>query len=151
MHPSPSPSTIRVKVRSLAAFDSALARLSKKAKRLGLAAALPVCHRIALKKATAEAEREAARARSQHVGEVGKRQPFAATVKRVIVSNGYYGINVLTIMEDDDGNVLIGKDLGANEGDRVSFVATVKEHSEYNGISQTKLLRAAKVEIAAAA
>jgi hypothetical protein len=115
----------------------------------GLACALPICHRIALKKAAWEAEKALARANSQHVGEVGKRQEFTATVKRVVVSSGYYGINVMTIMEDDKGNVLVGKDLGAKEGERITFTATIKEHSEFNGVKQTKLLRATKVAVVA--
>jgi hypothetical protein len=115
----------------------------------GLACALPVCHRIALKKAAWEAERALARANSQHIGEVGKRQQFTARVKRVVVSSGYYGINVMTIMEDDNGNVLVGKDLGVKEDERIAFTATIKEHSEFNGVKQTTLLRATKVALVA--
>jgi hypothetical protein len=67
----------------------------------------------------------------------------------VVVSSGYYGINVMTIMEDAKGNVLVGKDLGVKEGECVTFTATIKEHSEFNGVKQTKLLRATRVAVAA--
>ncbi len=123
----------------------------------GLACALPVAYKVRQDKAAREATQELRRQASKHVGEAGKRQNFTATIERIIIlESELYGPKTLTIMADDSGNVLVGGSFSyknwnsethrcAEEGDRVTFKATVKEHGERDGVKQTKLLRAAMV------
>lgn len=101
-------------------------------------------------------------AASNHVGEVGKRQNFEATIAFITSFEGNFGYVYITGMKDDAGNVLIYK--GSNpmrqmgvvedqwghkiaepvccaKGDRVSFKATIKAHGERDGVKQTMLSR----------
>ena len=111
----------------------------------GLACALHVCYRVAVGKKDREARMEWQREHGQYIGTPGKRiKGLIATIKRVFHYESEWGTTCKTIMEDDSGNVLVGKDLG-DEGDRIQFTATVKEHTEYNGIKQTVVLRAANI------
>lgn len=81
--------------------------------------------------------------KSKWIGEIGKRQEFRATIKKIVTwQNGAFGTTYLHIMEDQDGNVLVWKGSTkmslmtnngwdfAEEGDKVHFKATVKDHSE---------------------
>ncbi len=118
----------------------------------------------------ARAERLAARAdkpASNYIGEVGKRQVFTLTLKKVIGIEGYGGgaFNLM-LLEDDMGNSVKwkteylpsveveGDDLPheAEIGDVITVKATVKSHLEYTPkfegatpIKQTTILRG-KVE-----
>lgn len=112
------------------------------AKSLGLACAMPAIMKgfqAALKRAESK---DYDRANSKHVGEAGKRLTFTATVLRLIEWVGEWGTQYLTIMKDEDGNFLKATKVNANEGDLVTFKATVKKHSEWDGVKQTELLRA---------
>ena len=116
-------------------------------KSFGLAVALPVCYRMAMRK-KAQAEAKAGlRASSNFIGTIGERiKGITAVVDRVLSWDTEFGTSYMTIMHDENGNVIVGKDLGADRGDRIRFTATVKEHTTYDGVKQTKVLRAAKIE-----
>ena len=56
-----------------------------------------------------------------------------------------YGIMKIYMFKDSNGNILVWKtnttlDIELNKVYSVSF--TIKEHSEYNGIKQTSIIRA---------
>lgn len=79
-----------------------------------------------------------------YAGSIGKRQLFKATVLRCIPYDGYYGRTYFTIMVDKDtGACLMSKSgsFSANEGEELEFKATVKEHGDYKGQSQTVVQR----------
>jgi hypothetical protein len=85
------------------------------------------------------AERDA---KSGHVGTVGERREFTATVTFVTSFDSQYGIVTITGLRDADDNVLIHKGTGwAEKGDTVTFTATVKDHGERNGVKQTIVTR----------
>ena len=92
-------------------------------------------------------EAQAARDRevSRHVGTVGARlRDIELTVRvAIVLSIGNYGPVVLTIAEDSAGNVITyrgGSELGC-AGDRLTLSATVAEHSERDGVKQTRIAR----------
>jgi hypothetical protein len=115
-------------------------------KSFGLACALPACYAIAKKNEAREDLKQLSRERSKHVFSVGQRvKGITATIKATFTFTTQFGVSVKTILEDKDGNVLVAKDLGFEEGE-VRFTATVKEHTEYDGVKQTVLLRAANIE-----
>lgn len=112
------------------------------AKSLGLTCAMPAImkgFKAALKRAESK---EFDRANSKHVGEVEKRLTFTATVLRLVEWEGQYGTQYITILKDNEGNVLKATKINADEGDLITFKATVKKHSEWDGVKQTELLRA---------
>lgn len=77
-------------------------------------------------------------------GVVGKRQTFKATVLRCIPFDGYYGRTYFTTLVDKEtGACLLSKSgsFSANEGEELEFKATVKEHGDYKGQSQTVIQR----------
>lgn len=83
---------------------------------------------------------------SQHVGEVGTRSEFhGLTVAMVRLIDSDYGVRSVIKFVDEAGNVLIWFATGATElekGQTLSIKATVKEHSEYQGVKQTIVTRA---------
>jgi hypothetical protein len=101
-----------------------------------------------------EEAKQAKRDNSEHMGTVGVRQAFEATVTALRFGEGAYGYWQMTELVTDDGNVLQywnsvnpkGKD-SAEKGDRVRFMAGVKKHDSYDGIAQTVLTRVTKAEI----
>jgi len=83
-----------------------------------------------------------------HVGTIGKRQTFKATVLRCISFDGYYGRTYFTTMVDkESGACLLSKSgsFSANEGEELEFKATVKEHGDYKGQFQTVIQRIAVI------
>lgn len=115
------------------------------AKSHGLACALWVCYSVAKDKAAREARRAVQRENSKHVFTVGQRvKNIEATILSVFHYDTDFGRQTKTILEDRNGNVLVAKDLGFDFGN-VRFTATVKEHTVYDGINQTSLLRATKI------
>ena len=89
-----------------------------------------------------EAELEAKRSKSIHVGEVGQRIVIETTITFSKGFEGFYGTTFINSLEDADGNVFIyrGNKLG-DAGELVCLKATIKEHSEYNGVKQTIINR----------
>ena len=94
---------------------------------------------------------EAARANSQHVGNVGDKVTLTITVERIVVlKSEFYGDNYITIARDEQGNAITYKgrvDIGC-KGDTNTIKASVKEHTVYNGIKQTAIQRPKLVEVA---
>lgn len=121
-------------------------------KSFGLACALPVCYSVALSKVGREERKALQRERSQHFGTVKARvKGITGTVVSVFSYDTDYGRQTKTILEDKTGNVMVAKELGnanyvAERGSIVRFTATIKEHTVYDGVKQTVLLRAANVE-----
>jgi len=86
---------------------------------------------------------EAARANSQHIGAVGDKVTLTITVERIIVLETQFGTNYITIARDEQGNAITYKgriNIG-DKGDTNTVKASVKEHTVYNGIKQTAILR----------
>jgi hypothetical protein len=100
--------------------------------------------------------RDAARAASTWVGEVGQRLALTVTVERQNVfyrrSFSGYGEEAVyvTTMRTAEGNAIVVKSprFTAEEGATLALSATVKEHSEYRGERQTLVIRPA-VKVAA--
>jgi len=80
---------------------------------------------------------------SQHIGTIGKRETFTLKVNRLIFSEGFYGLTIIHLMEDKDGNVFKWFSSGPelDEGEFLTLKATVKDHSEYQGTKETVLTR----------
>lgn len=101
----------------------------------------------AVVKMFAEQQARAEESKSTHIGTVGARQEFRATVSHVIETCSIYGNSCIVIMASGE-NVIVYKGNSLNpinrvvqKGDQVAFVATIKSHSEYNGINQTIVAR----------
>jgi len=96
-----------------------------------------------------EAERQAKYAakkaedlNGQHVGAVGQRYEFDLVVERVHSYDTDYGATYINICRDASNNVIVYK--GSNEwgkGEKIVCKATVKDHSEYEGVKQTMIQR----------
>lgn len=95
---------------------------------------------------------EEARAKSNFVGEIGKRYEFNITIEKVITIQAtqfsYYDRDSAEIylMRDENGNRLVYKTKryisdSFEEGSTVKIKATVKEFKEYKGEKQTVLTR----------
>ena len=94
--------------------------------------------RLARNKARAEASV------SEHVGKVKERLTFNATLKYTKLIESYYGTSMLTKWETEEGNVLTwfaSNYPDVEIGEKVKLTATVKAHSEYNGILETQVTR----------
>ena len=92
------------------------------------------------------ASAEARKALSNYVGEVGKRQAFTATFEKCFVIETRFGFQRIYKFRDENENVYIWKTANAinsHEGTKLTFKATVKEHSEYKNEKQTVLTRVA--------
>ena len=94
--------------------------------------------------AAVAAKRAEQAATSRHVGTVGQRMTLSLTVGRVFKGEGHYGPYVILNCTDSDGNVVVYKgsaDLGVEAGDAITMTATVKKHTEWQGIAQTEVSR----------
>jgi len=96
------------------------------------------------------AEREANKLKSKHVGTVGQRQAFEAQVVFATYYDTQWGTTYVTGMKSGD-DMIIAKgtsDLSwAKKGDKVEFMAMVKEHGERDGEKQTIINRPTKIVI----
>ena len=99
----------------------------------------------AYRREVARLAKEAAKAlvNSQHIGTIGKRETFTLKVNRLIWSEGFYGVTIIHLMEDKDGNVFKWFSSGPelDEGEFLTVKATVKDHGEYQGTKETVLTR----------
>lgn len=96
----------------------------------------------------AERAARAAAPDAGHLGEVGKRLDFAATVVRVKAFETMYGGKLIIAMRTADGHDVItfttGRGCSSNDvGKTFEVRGTVKKHSEYQGRAQTELSRCA--------
>ena len=93
---------------------------------------------------------EAARANSQHIGVVGDKVTLTITVERIVVLESQFGTNFITLARDESGNTIFYKgrtDIGS-KGDTTTIKASIKEHTEYNGVKQTVIQRPKLMEVA---
>jgi hypothetical protein len=103
--------------------------------------------------------RQIRRDTSKHVGVIGERQQFTGTVENVRSGVGQYGVWYLTTIITPEGNTLqywnqiwekvkgaMG-DISADKGDKVTFMAKVKDHTSYDGVAITLLSRATKAKV----
>lgn len=88
---------------------------------------------------------------SEYIGEVGDRIEETLTVTKTVVLQSYFGMSIMHIMEDADGNVYVWITKAKNypEGKVITLRGTVKEHKEYKGTKQTVLTRCKEVEMGA--
>jgi hypothetical protein len=94
---------------------------------------------------------EAARANSQHIGNVGDKVTLTITVERIVVlKSEFYGDNYITIARDEQGNAITytGRSDIGGKGDTLTIKASIKEHTVYNGIKQTVIQRPKVLEAA---
>jgi len=94
---------------------------------------------------------EAARANSKHIGAVGDKVTLTITIEHIIVIEGFYGTTYITIAHDEQGNAITYKGAGrtiGRKGETLSIKASVKEHTEYNGVKQTAIQRPKVLEAA---
>lgn len=85
---------------------------------------------------------------SEWQGSVGERLDIEVHIDRQIEGVGYMGkTSYLYLMSDKDKNVYKwSSSCFYVEGEDVHFRATVKDHTEYNGVRQTVLTRCTKVK-----
>jgi len=99
------------------------------------------------------AEWAARDAKKVHVGVVGERSVFTATVKAIPSWDSAYGTVYMVIMEDAAGNSLVWKTGSPGNtfevGATVTFKATVKEHGDYKGVDRTLVTRVKAEPVAA--
>ena len=100
----------------------------------------PTERQIALVKA--EIAKLQQNATSAYIGAISDRIEIAGTIERVITTESFYGIKHINIIRCNDGNVVLyrGNYLGGKD-DAVHIMATVAEHTEYNGVKQTIVQR----------
>jgi hypothetical protein len=105
---------------------------------------------ILAKNAERKAQYRAEALSKVHVGTVGERRDFDLTVKFVTYFDTQWGTTWVFVMEDADGNVVVYKGSGhlynadgqsATKGDKVVVKASIKEHSERDGVKQTIIAR----------
>lgn len=95
-----------------------------------------------------EAEKEAARRSSDYVGEIGKRIEIEVSDCKLVTSwETQYGWTFLYKFVDMNGNVLVWyASRGFDDDAEVKKIkATVKDHTEYDGVKQTVLTRCALI------
>jgi hypothetical protein len=100
--------------------------------------------KIVADRAEKQAERKAADAQSKHIGTVGERRTFTATVRFATFFDTQFGTTFVTGLNDADGNIIIHKGSAVFPSERgavVNFVATVKEHGVRDGVNQTIVAR----------
>jgi hypothetical protein len=80
---------------------------------------------------------------SQHLGTVGKRETFTAEVDRTAYFESAYGLVWIITMRDESGNAIVCKSTAfyAERGTKLTFKATIKEHSDFRGEKQTVVQR----------
>jgi hypothetical protein len=91
---------------------------------------------------------EADQATSSHIGVVGQKVEISATVQMrrgapILRGRFQVGVSWFFILRSNEGNLIVykgSKDIGGN-GDAVKMLATVKDHTSYNGIKQTVVQR----------
>tara|TARA_R110002110_G_scaffold230297_1_gene445980 strand:+ start:303 stop:1625 length:1323 start_codon:yes stop_codon:yes gene_type:complete len=80
----------------------------------------------------------------EHVGELGERIEFEATVLRIkTTAGGMWGPTTLVTMKDVDENLIITWTTGKvpRSGSKITARGTVKKHGEYQNVKQTQVSR----------
>lgn len=110
-----------------------------KMRTAGYAAALS----IAYARAMDEIRERATRPISKHVGVLGERIIFTATIHKIIARESQFGTTYLHLMSDGNDLKWFGSNTLGEEDDTVTFKGTVKAHDEYKGRAQTIVSRCA--------
>ena len=87
--------------------------------------------------------RAAENAKSEHIGTVGERWNFNLTVAFVTDYETDFGVCYVYGMKDENDNIVIykGQFQDIAKGAQVSVKATIKAHSERDGVKQTIIVR----------
>jgi hypothetical protein len=82
-------------------------------------------------------------ATSNWIGTEGERREFELDIQWVKIFEGIYGTSYIHGLKDLGGNVVIykGSNCLGEKGERVRIKATIKEHSERDGVKQTVIAR----------
>lgn len=96
--------------------------------------------------ADAAVRREAALARdavSVFVGEIGERRDWTLTIRKVISFDGEFGTVYINLMNDAQGNVIVGKGTKSYgvAGQTINVKATIVKHDTREGVKQTMINR----------
>ena len=85
---------------------------------------------------------------SEFVGEVGQRLELFLTVDRKVELAGMYGISIMHIMHDEDGNVFVWTTASKSLDTDVEYHirGTIKDHRIYKNVQQTILTRCTIIE-----
>lgn len=116
--------------------------------KMGFVASIPAAYDRA-RGEEIERKAKAERKPSEHFGEAGKRAEYVVTVERVIPTEGNYGTTYITklLANGKDRAVwFASSEHDLEEGHEYRVKATVKRHSEWNGLKETTLTRVAVVE-----
>jgi hypothetical protein len=115
-------------------------------KHIGFAASILPAHDRETERNLVRAREVANRPESNWVGEVGSRITFEnATLNSIRELDGNFGITYLHKFTDANGNELVwfaSNDNLCDEGEVVTFKATVKRHGEFKGRKNTVINRA---------
>lgn len=113
---------------------------SWRVKDMGIAASIIPAYRREVGK---QAERQAQANTSQHVGTVGEKIQVEGTVTFTMEYPGHYGTKTLVKIVDDNGNLFVwwASATAPEQGVRVTGKATIKGHSDYQGVNQTDITR----------
>lgn len=105
------------------------------------------------RKAKEEAER--IRRAGNYIGEVGQKVKMMVTFDHEVSFETMYGFMTIYTMKDTNGNMLIWKTGSGSlmnkageipeSGDKIEIQGTIKDHSEYNGVKQTVLIRVKRI------
>lgn len=86
---------------------------------------------------------------SEWVGKVGEKiSPTVVTITRIGHIEGRYGLTTIYTFKDANSNIYVwftSTNFQKDVGDTFSIVASVKDHTEYNGVKQTKIIRVKEV------
>lgn len=92
----------------------------------------------------AKTARAIANSSSQHVGTIGKREIFTLDLEwiKTFDNNGFGPMNIHG-MRDAAGNIIIykGSSVLGERGEKITIKATIKAHSERDGVKQTLICR----------
>ena len=75
---------------------------------------------------------------------LGAKTDFSYRINKVVkVIDGFYGISYFTILENSKGDVFkyVGSAELGEKGQTITMKATVKDHTEYDGVDQTVINR----------
>lgn len=91
-----------------------------------------------------EIAKRAKNSSSAFVGVVGDKVTLTITVERVLNFGDRYCPMYISLCRDQAGNVIVYKGTSnaiPGEGETATVIATVAEHTTYNGIAQTRIMR----------
>ena len=91
-----------------------------------------------------------------YIGNIGEKMLFVAVLTYIASYDTKYGTTYIYTFKDEEENLIVwktssclwineldehGDNILIHKGDKISFTATIKEHSEYQGVKQTMVQR----------